>query len=163
MDEEKIYDAAIVGGGLAGLSLSILLSREGYDVILFEKESYPFHKVCGEYISAESRPFLKSLGLPLDTMDLPAITKLIVTSPGGYQLNQNLPLGGFGISRYKIDHALRDIASGYRVRVMESCKVENVSFSHETFYIHTPKGTFKSRICCGAFGKRSNLDVKWNR
>jgi len=54
MDNDITYDAAIIGGGLAGLALSIQLSKKGYRVILFEKEQYPFHKVCGEYISMES-------------------------------------------------------------------------------------------------------------
>ena len=54
MNEQKTYDVAITGGGLAGLCLSIQLSRAGYSVILFEKEKYPFHKVCGEYISLET-------------------------------------------------------------------------------------------------------------
>ena len=49
---EKNYDIGIVGGGLGGLSLSILLRRMGHTVVLFEKEAYPFHRVCGEYISA---------------------------------------------------------------------------------------------------------------
>ena len=39
------YDVAIVGGGLAGLSLSIQLAGKGYHVIVLEKEQYPFHKV----------------------------------------------------------------------------------------------------------------------
>ncbi|HZZ75876.1 MAG TPA: FAD-dependent oxidoreductase, partial [Puia sp.] len=54
MNTDRKYDVAIVGGGLAGLSLAILLARESYRVCLFEKEAYPFHKVCGEYISMES-------------------------------------------------------------------------------------------------------------
>ena len=58
-----IFDVAIVGGGLAGLSLSILLAKAGYKVILFEKEKYPFHKVCGEYISLESWNFIERLGI----------------------------------------------------------------------------------------------------
>ena len=58
MTNDKIYDIAVVGGGLAGLSLSIQLAKAGYDVILFEKEKYPFHKVCGEYISLESWNFI---------------------------------------------------------------------------------------------------------
>ena len=41
----KKYDVGIIGGGLAGLSLSILLAKSGYQVILFEKEKYPFHRV----------------------------------------------------------------------------------------------------------------------
>ncbi len=63
--EEVIYDTAIIGGGIAGLTLSINLAMNGRSVILFEKEKYPFHKVCGEYISLESHSYLQSLGMPL--------------------------------------------------------------------------------------------------
>jgi menaquinone-9 beta-reductase len=45
LSENKIYDVAIVGGGLAGLALSIQCAKAGYTTILFEKEKYPFHKV----------------------------------------------------------------------------------------------------------------------
>src|ERR1051325_2302294 len=100
MAEEKLYDVGIVGGGLAGLALSIQLAKAGYEVILFEKEKYPFHKVCGEYISMESWDFLKSLGLPLDEMNLPRVRNLIVTSPNGKKVESILAPGGFGISRY---------------------------------------------------------------
>jgi flavin-dependent dehydrogenase len=51
MQDVTKYDVAIIGGGLAGLSLSIQLAKKNYSVVLFEKEKYPFHKVCGEYIS----------------------------------------------------------------------------------------------------------------
>jgi len=55
------YDIAIIGGGLAGLSLAILAADASYKVALVEKENYPFHKVCGEYISLESYNFLMRL------------------------------------------------------------------------------------------------------
>ena len=64
------YDVAIVGGGLAGLTLSIQCADAGYKTILFEKEQYPFHKVCGEYISYESWDFLQDLGVDLDAMNV---------------------------------------------------------------------------------------------
>ena len=53
-------EVAIIGGGLAGLINAILLKRAGLDVVLFEKNTYPFHRVCGEYISNEVLPFLQS-------------------------------------------------------------------------------------------------------
>ena len=61
MELRPYYETVIVGGGLAGLAASILLARNGRQVALFEKESYPFHKVCGEYISMESWDFLRRL------------------------------------------------------------------------------------------------------
>src|SRR5678809_1157594 len=98
MSDPLLYDVTVIGGGLAGLAASILLSRSGYPVALFEKEHYPFHKVCGEYVSLESWSFLERLGLPLKEWDLPIIKKLKVSAPNGNYLHQNLPLGGFGIS-----------------------------------------------------------------
>ena len=115
---EKLYDTAVVGGGLAGLCLSIQLSKVGHSVILFEKETYPFHKVCGEYISMESFPFLESLGLPLSEMNLPIIKNLQLSAPNGNLLQMPLPLGGFGISRYKLDAALKNIAEENGVTVL---------------------------------------------
>ncbi|MCW3086897.1 MAG: NAD(P)/FAD-dependent oxidoreductase, partial [Sediminibacterium sp.] len=67
------YEIAIIGGGLAGLTLAIQGADAGYKVILFEKETYPFHKVCGEYISMESWDFLQRCGVPLGDWSLPRI------------------------------------------------------------------------------------------
>jgi flavin-dependent dehydrogenase len=163
MEEASEHDVAIVGGGLAGLALSIQLSQKGYSVVLFEKEKYPFHKVCGEYISLESWNFLKTLGLPLDEWQLPFIKKLQVSSPKGKLINHLLPLGGFGISRYKIDAALAEIAKELGVEIKEETKVTDIEYKNEIFNIHPGAGNFKSKVAAGSFGKRSNLDVKWKR
>lgn len=163
MNNEILYDAAVIGGGLAGLSLSIQLARQGYKTILFEKEEYPFHKVCGEYISMESWGFLESLGLPLSSFDLPIIKKLVVTSPNGNALNTDLDLGGFGISRYFLDNELKNIAAKNNVLVQEKCKVDDVVYKKELFFVYTSNGVFTSKVCCGSYGKRSKLDIKWKR
>lgn len=168
MNGNKSYDVAIVGGGLAGLALSIQLARKNYKVVLFEKEKYPFHKVCGEYISLESWSFLQSLGLPLESLNLPLIDTLQLTAPNGKSFKTKLPLGGFGISRYKIDYLLSVIAKESGVELCEEAKVENISFDKHfsiSYTLKTEKGLKKieSVVCCGAYGKRSNLDVKWKR
>jgi len=163
MNDITTYDVTIIGGGLAGLALSIQLNRLGHQVALFEKETYPFHKVCGEYISMESWDFLESLGLPLATMNLPLIKKLIVSSPNGNILKVALPLGGFGISRYQLDNDLKNIALANKVAIYEECKIDEVVFRDDMFILNSNLGHFTSKICCGSFGKRSNLDIKWKR
>ena len=164
MSDERIYDTAISGGGLAGLTLAILLARKGFSVILFEKEKYPFHKVCGEYISMESWDFLtKDIGLPLDQMNIPLIKKLQVTSSSGISLFADLDLGGFGMSRYLLDNSLKEIAVKEGVIVKELCKTENIIFIENVYYIKTTCGDYQSRSCCGSWGKRSNIDIKWKR
>lgn len=154
---------AIVGGGLAGLSLSIQLATAGYKVGLFEKEKYPFHKVCGEYISMESWNFLEQLGLPLDKMNLPLVKKLIVSAPGGKKVESVLEPGGFGISRYLVDNELCKIARERGVEVFEETKVNDISFENDLFTVATTSFSIQAKTAAGTFGKRSNLDVKWNR
>jgi len=163
--KEKIsfFTVAIVGGGLAGLSLSLLLSKVGYKTILFEKEKYPFHKVCGEYISLESWHFIERLGLKLSDLQLPIIKKLIVSSPNGNLIQSKLDLGGFGISRFFLDNKLKEIAIENGVTVLEKTKVSEVTFEEENFCIKYNGGEISSKIVVAAFGKRSNLDVKWKR
>jgi flavin-dependent dehydrogenase len=160
---QRGYDVAIIGGGLAGLALSIQCARAGYQTILFEKEKYPFHKVCGEYISFESWNFLEDLGVPLSQMNLPVIRRLLVTAPNGKELEQDLPLGGFGISRYKLDALLAEIAKRNGVEIIEEAKVRDISFDKKIFNIQYSMFNIQGRVAAGTFGKRSNLDVKWKR
>jgi menaquinone-9 beta-reductase len=157
------YDVAIVGGGLAGLALSIQLAKQGHKVILLEKDQYPFHKVCGEYISLESWDFLVSLGLDLKTMNLPLISRLQVSATNGRMLEQKLPLGGFGISRFLLDHSLFQIASGVGVIVKENTKVNDILFDQSGFSIDASQNSYSAKVVCGSFGKRSNIDIKWKR
>lgn len=163
MTENELYDVAIIGGGLAGLSAAILFAKEGKKVLLLEKETYPFTKVCGEYISMESWDFLEKLGIPLSQYDLPRINQLQVTAPNGNALNHELDLGGFGISRYFLDDELKNIAKKNGVKVLENTKVLDVNFDNELFSIKTATKNYKAKLCCGSFGKRSNLDVTWKR
>jgi len=163
LQDDLTYDLAIVGGGLAGLSLSIQMAKASYRVILFEKEQYPFHRVCGEYISLESWDFLQSLGVDLKSLNVSHIKRLSVSAKNGNSFEQELPLGGFGVSRYKLDHSLAQIAKQSGVVLFEQTRVNEINFSNDEFNIQSTRGNFKSKVAVGCFGKRSNLDVKWKR
>lgn len=156
-------DIAIAGGGLAGLSLAIQLRRLGHTVILFEKEKYPFHRVCGEYISRESLPFMQSLGLNLEQLGVSSINRLVVTAPNGNQVDEKLDPGGIGISRFALDLALANIAREAGVQLMEEDKVHDIRFQQGFFDIKTASGQYTATAVAGSFGKRSNLDLKWKR
>lgn len=157
------YDIGIVGGGLAGLCLALLAADAGYSAVLFEKEQYPFHKVCGEYISLESYDFLVRLGLPLHDWSLPEIKKLELSDMRGRLYNFQLDPGGFGISRYTIDNALCKLARKRGVVFFTNEKANDMIFESDHHLIQTNKQNISVKIAAGAFGKRSNIDIKWKR
>jgi flavin-dependent dehydrogenase len=163
MNSQTSCDIAIIGGGLAGLTFAIQAADAGYHVMLFEKENYPFHKVCGEYISMESHDFLERCGVPLEDWSLPRINKLQVSDTKGKLYDFKLALGGFGVSRYQLDNALYELALKKGVTVFTGCKVNDVLYAGDEFIIQTNQSEHTARIAAGCFGKRSNLDVKWNR
>lgn len=157
------YDCAIIGGGLSGLALAILLARSDKKVILYEKENFPFHKVCGEYISSESLPFLRSLGVDLEKEDLPAITQLLLSSPSGISIKRPLDIGGTGLSRYELDNRLYQIALAGGVDVRVETKAEKINFGNDIFSITAAGETIHAKTIAGAYGKNSNIDVQLGR
>ena len=157
------YDIAIIGGGLAGLASAIELKRKGHSVILFEKNKYPFHKVCGEYVSMEARSYLNYLGLPLEKLSLPIISQLKISTPQGIVFNNQLKKGGIGISRFLLDHLLSQSAEKEGVIIKQNTSVNTVRFKDGTHTIQTKKNIFNAKITIGAYGKRSKLDMTLNR
>lgn len=149
-------DLAIIGGGLAGLSLAICEARAGQKVLLFEKKGYPAHKVCGEYISLESWRFLMDLGVPLSTWDLPILTRLQLSSPAK-RISLPLDLGGFGVSRYKLEMALVACAKQAGVEVHEHCQVQRIQRNRTGFVLETDSGVFQANKAAGSWGRRSSL------
>lgn len=162
-DGDHIYDVSVMGGGLGGLSLAIQCADAGFKVVLFEKETYPFHKVCGEYVSRESISFLDKMGVSLGERHLPRIDTLELSDAKGRVYSFELKTGGFGISRYLLDDLLFREAQAKGVEVLTGTKVTACRFDGNFFLIEANKQHFISKVCVGAFGKRSNLDVSWKR
>lgn len=159
----KKKEVVIIGGGLAGLTAAIHLSKIGIDVTIIEKNEFPKHKVCGEYISNEVIPYLSWLQVNINELHPTIITQLELSLQNGSKIKSQLPLGGFGISRYALDYFL------YKKAISNGCKIikdtaESIDFSNNNFTITTANNLIlQSEIVIGAFGKRANLDKYLNR
>ncbi len=157
------FDVIIVGGGLAGLTSAIHLSTRKKRVLLIEKNEYPKHKVCGEYISNEVLPYLNSLGINPINEGAKQITKVQISTTKSNLIKGELPLGGFGMSRYFLDNLLVKKARLNGVQILKDT-VDSIHFKKDSFTITTKSsGVFQSKITIGAFGKRSSLDQKMKR
>ncbi len=154
---------AIVGGGIAGLLTSIQLAKAGIPCHLFEKKRYPFHRVCGEYISNEAVPFLESIGLFPSGFNPPRISRFQLSSVSGKYKVLPLDLGGFGISRYSFDNFLYQEAIRAGVSVTVNANVERIDFESDVFRVRVNNSTHEFDVVIAAYGKRANIDVKSNR
>ncbi len=156
-------EVIIIGGGLAGLVCAMDLLKRGKSVMLIEKNVYPQHKVCGEFISNEVRSYLDSLTLDIDILEPAEISEFSLSTPNGAIINCKLPLGGFGISRFTIDNFI------YQKVLLAGCRiitdtVENIVFLDEQFSVSTQRnGTIETALVIGAFGKRTAIDQRLNR
>ena len=164
INQQEEYDVIIAGGGLAGFTAAILLSRKEKKVLLIEKYSYPFHKVCGEYVSNEVLGLLKSFGFDPFSFGASQITRLRISTPSGKNISSKLDLGGFGLSRFKMDEAFYHLALTNNVTVLTDTKVTDISFHENIFNVETNSGVnYTSKLAIGCYGKRDSLDKKLNR
>lgn len=156
------YDVAILGGGLAGLSLAVDLTNRGYSVVVIEKGNYPRHKVCGEYISMESHKYLQRICPAVSTFDLPRVSRFKLTSTGSLAFQTTLDLGGFGISRYLLEELLFTEAKRKGVVFMLTCKAKDSMYNEgeKDYTINTNYGNVNAALVCNATGRKSNFEIK---
>ncbi len=129
----------IVGAGPAGTSLAIRLAKQNFEVTLIEREKFPRHKLCGEFISPECLEHFRELGV-LDEMLIRGgdrITETVFYSESGKSVavpskwfNGNLQ-GALGLSRAEMDLRLMEKAKSVGVEVLEQCSVNELLFENE--------------------------------
>jgi flavin-dependent dehydrogenase len=133
---EKIYDAAIIGGGPAGSTAATILARAGRSVIVAEREKFPrFH--IGESLLPYSMPTFERLGVR-DLLDRTFLHKHgaeLNTACGerkvkfffknGFRLQH---VRSYQVERAQFDELLLDHAAHSGAEVHEETLVETIAF-----------------------------------
>jgi len=125
------YDVAVIGGGPAGATVSILLARQGRRVALIEKSQHPrFH--IGESLLPKNLPIIGRLGLSRE------ISEIGVHKPGAEFVSPDHderqayffcdaldpePSHSFHVRRAEFDEILFRHAASTGVTVRENCLV----------------------------------------
>jgi len=105
----RLCDAAVVGGGPAGLAFAAAAAARGLDVVVLEKREGPLDKACGEGVLPAGRRALERLGaLALVGRTEAAPIEELRWCDRGHTLTVKLPDGGgVGIRRTALSAALR--------------------------------------------------------
>jgi len=121
-------EVLVVGGGPAGAALGAQLARAGKDVVIFERETGPHDKVCGEFISGEAAADLRALGLDLTALGAVPISRVRLAGRGE-PAETTLPFPALSLSRRRLDEALLGLAAEAGAEVRRGAKVRTLNRS----------------------------------
>jgi flavin-dependent dehydrogenase len=156
------FDIALIGAGLSGSCAAILAAQSGARVVLLESGVAARHKVCGEFLSPESRVQLQQLGV------LEAMLALGAREVGAARVLTSarrsraiaLPRAGLSFSRRALDGLLwaraREVGADGRDQTRVSRLEED---THGGFAIEANGQTVRARFVICATGR----GAKWGR
>jgi len=162
------YDLVIAGGGLAGCSAAITAARAGARVLLLERGSYPRHKVCGEFVSAEALSLLRSL-----LRDLPEAGEALHSAPAigrarlfldDRVLEAAVDPPAASLPRWRLDALLWQAAAAAGAHCRDRTNVVQISRDATAgFQAQTSAGAFRAAAVIQAGGRPpgSNSAEKW--
>jgi menaquinone-9 beta-reductase len=103
-------DLAIIGGGPAGTAAALEARWRGLRVAIWESGRFPRHKVCGEFVSSESLPWLQR-EIPTAMARSTVIRRAEFIGRAGQRHSFALPSPARGLSRFVLDEALWQAAT----------------------------------------------------
>jgi len=153
-----MYDLIVIGGGPAGSAAAITAVRSGARVLLLERGRFPRHKVCGEFVSAESLSLLASLldearaGLLSNAVRIHR-ARLIADDR---ELHVPVDPPAASIARCELDDALWQSAQQSGVETRQQVTVQTVRGTGP-FVVTSTSGEYEARSVINSSGRWSNL------
>ena len=162
MGAEPRYDVAVIGGGLGGLTTARCLLARGHRVAVLEARRFPFHRLCGEFLSPEFEQLLGAVGFdlgPILERGVP-IRRVRFTAPRGRPFREVLPGRALGLSRFSLDHLLAEQVRAAGGDVLDGRRAREIEESADRTAIRTDQGLVTCRRPVVATGK---LHGEWRR
>ncbi len=157
---DNTFDLAVVGGGPAGATAAITAARLGARVILFEAKGFPRHKVCGEFVSAESLDVLAELlrdsesGRALiDSAPVLRRTRLFL---GSRTIDAPVSPPAVSVTRYDLDATLWEAARVAGVEAQSNCEVTAIT-GQGPFQLTSSSGSYSAGALLIAAGRWSQF------
>jgi len=143
----------IVGAGPAGASAAIRLANLGFGVTLIEREKFPRHKLCGEFVSPECLRHFRDLCVyeKMRAKGGEQISKTVFYNTHGNSFE--IPSAWFGndesalgISRSAMDLCLLNRARESGVEILEESRAVGLTFDNQRVIgVKTKSSDGKSR------------------
>lgn len=158
------YDAVVVGAGPAGSAAAAVLAGRSRRVLLIEKDRFPRHKVCGEFLSSSATASLERLGMrdAIAACCPEKIERGIVHLPGGARVPFRLSCPAIGLSRFVLDDLLARQACRVGAETLFETRVTSLERDSGEFVLRVagplPEEEIRTRSLIGAWGRWDSLD-----
>ncbi len=102
--------------------------------------------------------------LNIQSLDPVTINRFLFSASSGKSVETKLPLGGFSIRRYTLDHYLYEVAIRIGVEIQTNQAIQQINFHQDHFQLTDKQGkAHQSTVVIGGYGKRSILDRTLDR
>jgi flavin-dependent dehydrogenase len=167
-------DVAVVGAGPAGAAAALFAARGGHRVVIFDRQSFPRDKPCGEGLMPSGRPILRELGLEDEVIaaGAPPFHGIQFGLPGRPPVVVPFPehrgeRAGLGVRRLEFDARLvEQLEADDRIQFCPSTAVDDVRTDGATGpRLTTASGEVRARFVAVADGLRSPIRHRlgWTR
>ncbi|PQP81336.1 FAD-binding monooxygenase [Paenibacillus sp. PCH8] len=161
MSKSESVDVIIIGAGIAGSTCAIQLAGQGHRTLLLDRQEFPRHKTCGEFMSPETKEMLEYLDIQLlDQEKKPStMDHARIIMPQGGEIEA--PLSGFayGISRYELDQILHQKALDAGTEIVTKANIMSIEQLEDRSYeVEVKQGNerirYRAKAVIGAHGSK---------
>jgi geranylgeranyl reductase family protein len=149
-----VYDLIVVGAGPAGSSAARAAAKEGLQVLIMEKESFPRYKPCGGALSEKARSLLE-FELPQSLCERVITGARVHYRDQETELHKDYPLSTL-VTRGSFDAFLLEQAKGVGAR-MEKEKALAYDEKEDRVLVRGKKGIYSSRFLVISSGCQDGL------
>ena len=142
-EQDRRFDAIVVGGGPGGAAAATRLALMGRSVLLIEKGVFPRDKVCGDAVGGKSLSHVADLGIKSQLEMTPhfRVTGILFGAPKGHTVRVPLPEedvqrleAGYALPRIQFDwllfHRATEVVLQSGGAVIQQAEVRDVLVDH---------------------------------